>query len=52
MGIVQLDVYSQYIVNPKSLLPTRPKPIEFSINDYNNTKGAPQVAWKKGLFGN
>jgi hypothetical protein len=50
-GIVNLDVYKEYLANPKSLIILKPKkePTRtFDFSNYKNTKGAPMVVWKKG----
>ncbi|KAJ3321141.1 hypothetical protein HDV06_004594 [Boothiomyces sp. JEL0866] len=49
-GIVTLDVYSVYKDNPKMLLSrTEKKDLPFDLSNFKNTRGAPEVVWKKDI---
>ncbi|KAJ3268173.1 hypothetical protein HDV01_003356 [Terramyces sp. JEL0728] len=48
-GIVTLDVYSVYRDNPQMLLNrAEKKELPFDLANFKNTRGAPEVVWKKG----
>lgn len=49
-GIVKLDVFKEYLQNPRLLAnPKREKEMKFDFSRYKNTVGAPIVVWKKGI---